>query len=134
MTVITGNAGDYAIQRMRRGVVIVKGNVGKNSCTEIISGTVIITGRLGKNFANKIQINKNKTSLNTLNNQLKDALDLKQKVNNLAKSTKDLQKSMSNLGSKMQGHGFAAAGTTKKDMPNPLPHFLLQHKEQLHSE
>ena len=29
LVIITGNAGDYAIQRMRRGVVIIKGNVGK---------------------------------------------------------------------------------------------------------
>jgi t-SNARE complex subunit (syntaxin) len=69
----------------------------------------------------KEQIDKNTSTLDTINIQLKDSLDIKKKVNDLTKQTTNLQNAMKNLGNNMQSNGFAVAGTSKKDLPNPLP-------------
>ena len=70
----------------------------------------------------KIQIDNNTSKINLINNQLKDTIDLKQKVNDLTESTKKLKKSLSNLAGNIQSKGFSVANTSKKNQPNPLPH------------
>jgi hypothetical protein len=68
-----------------------------------------------------IQVTNNTSKLETLNNNLKGILDLKQKVSDLVKGEKKLQQSLANFGNQLQSKGFSVVNTTKKDMPNPLP-------------
>ena len=68
-------------------------------------------------------IDSNTHSILELNNKFQEALDINQLVKNLSKSTKVLQKSVSDLGDKMQSKAFAVIGTSKEDLPNPLPQF-----------
>ena len=70
----------------------------------------------------KEQIDKNTATLEIIQVQLINSLDVKKKVDDLAKQTTNLQNAMKNLGGNMQAKGFSVAGTTKKDMPKPLPH------------
>lgn len=74
---------------------------------------------INNNIANQVASNTSK--LETLNNNLKGILDLKQKVSDLAKGEKKLQQSLANFGNQLQSKGFSVVNTTKKDMPNPLP-------------
>ena len=67
------------------------------------------------------QVTNNTSKLETLNNNLKNILDLKQKVNDLAKGEKKLQQSLANFGNQLQSKAFSLVNTSKKDMPNPLP-------------
>lgn len=69
----------------------------------------------------KSVIDSNTNNILELNDKVKEALDINQSVQNLSKSTKVLQKSVSDLGDKMQSKGFQVLGTSKKDLPNPLP-------------
>ena len=74
----------------------------------------------------KQQIDKNTSDIKTKSEEMKEVLDLKQKVADLSKETKKMQQNLANFGGAMQAKGFTVANTTKKDMPNPLP--------QLHSD
>lgn len=67
------------------------------------------------------QVASNTTKLETLNNNLKGVLDLKQKVDDLVKGEKKLQQSLANFGNQVQSKGFSVVNTTKKDLPKPLP-------------
>jgi len=67
------------------------------------------------------QVASNTSKLETLNNNLKGVLDLKQQVMDLAKGEKKLQQSLANFGNQLQSKGFSVANTSKKNMPNPLP-------------
>lgn len=74
---------------------------------------------INNNIANQVASNTSK--LETLNNNLKSVLDLKQKVTDLVNGEKKLKQSLADFGSQLQAKGLSLANTTKKDMPNPLP-------------
>jgi len=65
-------------------------------------------------------VENNTTNIETLNNNLKDILDLKQKVNDLVTSEKNMKQSLLQFGDQLQSTGLSSANTTK-NMPIPVP-------------
>ncbi len=65
-------------------------------------------------------VENNTANIETLNNNLKDILDLKQKVNELVTSEKNMKQSLLQFGEQLQSTGLSVANTTK-NMPIPVP-------------